>query len=290
LKYDTYSQYDPRGVALTERALLTVWAGLGAWHDELVLIGGLVPRYLCGDIRQTRTLPHPVTLDADLGIALGATRGQYGSLRVDLRAQGFELTTDEDGAPRFVKQVGEFTAKVDFLAEHSPATEGSVVVDDVPASILPGVNRALATARIVTVEGVDLHGASQKLAVRVCEAGAFLMLKLRAFGSRQQPKDAFDILYTLRHYDRGTPEAIKAFAEEARAGNPAFPDAARCVEQHFTAENSPAPVKAAHFVCGQSTPNETGDIHFRRLQIQQDMVDAGRLLKAALASAEPPTV
>lgn len=266
--------------------MLTVWAGLGAWHDELVLIGGLVPRYLCGDIRQTRELPRPVTLDADLGIALGATRGQYGSLRVDLRAQGFELTPNEDGAPRFVKQVGEFTAKVDFLAERSPATGGSVVVDDIPASILPGINRALATACIVTVEGIDLHGASQRLAVRVCEAGPFLTLKLRAFGSRQQPKDAFDILYTLRHYDHGTQAAIKAFAEEAQTGNPAFPDAFRCLEQHFNAEDSPAPVKAAHFVCGQPTASESSDVRFRRLQIQQDVVDAGRLLKTALVSAQ----
>jgi hypothetical protein len=112
-------------------------------------------------------------------------------------------------------------------------------------------------------------------------------LKLRAFGSRQQPKDAFDILYTLRHYDRGTQTAINAFAEESRAGNPAFPDALQCLEQHFNAENSPAPVKAAHFVCGQSMAGEADDIRFRRLQIQQDVVEAGRLLKAALASAKP---
>ena len=57
--------------------------------------------------------------------------------------------------------------------------------------------------------------------------GPFLALKLRAFADRQQPKDAFDILYTILHYDGGTDAAIVAFAEEVRLGNPACPDALR---------------------------------------------------------------
>ena len=81
MKYETYREYNPDGVATAEGAFLTVWAGLGSWHSDLVLVGGLVPKYLCGDLSATRTLPRPVTLDADLGIALGATLGQYGSLK-----------------------------------------------------------------------------------------------------------------------------------------------------------------------------------------------------------------
>ena len=80
MKYETYRDYDPRGVDLAESALLTVWAGLSSYQNDLVLIGGLVPKYLCGDVSATRSLPRPVTLDADLGIALGASAGSYGSL------------------------------------------------------------------------------------------------------------------------------------------------------------------------------------------------------------------
>ena len=66
------------------------------------------------------------------------------------------------------------------------------MVDDVPANILPGINRALASARQIKVTGVDLYGAIQEnLPVRVCEAGPFLAMKLRAFARRQAPKDAF---------------------------------------------------------------------------------------------------
>jgi hypothetical protein len=284
MKYETYGEYNPIGVASAESAFLTVWAGLGSWHNDLVLVGGLVPKYLCGDLSVARTLPRPVTLDADLGIALGASLGQYGSLQMDLQAQGFRLSKDEFGGPRFVKQVGDFIVPVDFLTERPPALQGTVMVDDVPANILPGINRALASARNVIVKGMDLHGAQQELVIRVCEAGPFLAMKLHAFARRQAPKDAFDILYTVLHYDRGTEAAVAAFGEEVRAGNPACDDAVACLNQHFRDEQSSAPIRAANFVLGQPAPRESGDTLYRRRQIQQDMVDAGRLIRTSLAA------
>jgi hypothetical protein len=36
--------YNPNGVATAESAFLTVWARLGSWHGDLVLVGGLVPK------------------------------------------------------------------------------------------------------------------------------------------------------------------------------------------------------------------------------------------------------
>lgn len=284
MKYETYSEYNPVDVATAESAFLTVWVGFGSWHSDLVLVGGLVPKYLCGDLSVPRTLPRPVTLDADLGIAIGASLGQYGSLQMDLQAQGFRLSKDEFGGPRFVKQVGDFTVPVDFLTESSPATHGTVTVDGIPANILPDINRALGSARSLAVKGVDLQGAQQELTIRVCEAGPFLAMKLRALARRQAPKDAFDILYTLLHYDRGTEAAVAAFGEEVSAGNPACADAVACLNQHFRDEQSSAPIRAASFVLGQPAPGEPGDLLFQRRQIQQDMVDAGRLLRTAIAA------
>ena len=278
MKYDTYSKYHPRGVALAESAFLTAWSGLGRWHEDMVLVGGLVPKYLCGDTTIERELPRPVTLDADIGIALGASIGQYGSLMDDLSAQDFELSKDEQGIPRFQKVVGDFTIYLDFLTEDVRGNTGVVVVDRIPANVMPGINRALESARLMDVQGVDLYGASQQLQIRVCEIGCFLALKLRAFGSRQQPKDAFDILYTLLHYDKGTQAAVAAFAEEVKSGNSACPDALLCLRKHFSNENAPAPMRAAYFVHGQRQDNESDDVKFKRTQIQQDMVDAGRML------------
>ena len=282
MKYETYGEYDPHHAALAEAAFLTVWAGLGRWHGDLVLIGGLVPKYLCGDLTTSRSLPRPATLDVDLGIALATDSGQYGSLLWELRGQGFKANATQPS--RLEKIIGDITVPVDFLVEHAPHTTGAAQVEDITASIMPGVDRALATARQVAIAGVDLHGAEQRLTARVCEVGPFLALKLRAFCGRQQPKDAFDILYTILHYDGGTDVAITAFAEEVRLGNPACTDALRTLREHFANETSPGPVKASHFVLGTAAPGESADTRFIRTTIRQDMVDAAsRLLKSATA-------
>lgn len=282
MKYETYSQYDARHTALAEGAFLTLWPTLGRWHEDLVLVGGLVPKYLCGDHTEQRSLPRPATLDVDLGIALAADSGQYGSLLWELSGQGFKPS--EKHPARLEKTIGGFPLYVDFLVEHAPHTRGSARVDEITASIMPGVDRALATARSIEVRGVDLHGAKQNFVARVCEVGPFLVLKLRAFGDRQQPKDAFDILYTLRHYDGGTDAAIAAFAEEVRSGNPAFPDALRSLTKDFADESSPGPVKAGHFALGEARAGESPDTKLQRTMLRQDMVDAAaQLLKTATA-------
>jgi hypothetical protein len=108
------------------------------------------------------------------------------------------------------------------------------------------------------------------------------VLKLRALLRRQQGKDAFDLLYTMMHYDGGTAAAVDAFAAEAKAGNPAFPDAARALETLFSNESSPGPIKAAHFVFGQPRATESNDTRTRRLQVQQDALDAGLMLAKAI--------
>lgn len=155
----------------------------------------------------------------DLGIALATDSGQYGNLFWELSGQGFK--PNKNHPFRFEKIIGDFTVPLDFLVEKPPFTGGNTQLEDITAGIMPGVDRALATARSLIVTGIDLHGAEQKLTARVCEVGPFLALKLRAFCNRQQPKDAFDILYTLRHYDGGSAAAIAAFSEEVRLGNPA---------------------------------------------------------------------
>ena len=78
--------------------------------------------------------------------------------------------------------------------------------------------------------------------------------------------------------------AVTAFAEEVRVGNPACPDALHSLKEHFIHESSPGPVKASHFVFGQTSPNQSEDVRFRRVVLRQDMVDAAaQLLKAATA-------
>jgi hypothetical protein len=276
MKYETYSDYDSQATSQTLPAFLTVWSGLGAYHDDLVLVGGLVPQFICRHPTNTSSLPRPATLDVDFGISLAASAGQYGTLSTDLRAQGFRPSAKYPG--RFEKSVEGFPIYIDFLVEDGEASQGTRMVDDVVANVMPGVTRALATARTMKIESVDLWASKQSVMARVCEVGPFLVFKLRAFLHRQQGKDAFDLLYTMLHYDKGTSAAVQAFAAERVAQNPAFPDARQALSELFTDEKSPGAIKAAGFVFGMPQARDSEDLRMRRIQVQQDMYSAASLL------------
>lgn len=280
MKFDSYSAYDPRVTSQSLPTFLTVWPGLSRYHKDLVLIGGLVPLCICQHPNEGDILPRPVTMDVDFGIALGASSGLYGSIASDLSGKGFRLK--DPSKARYVKNSQGHDLFIDFLVESTRETLGTMMVDDIIASGLPGIQRALDTARQVTLEGLDLFGGLQRTTARVSEVGPFLALKLRAFGSRQQGKDAFDILYTLKHYDGGFKAALEGFATEVDAGNPACPDALKTLRDNFASEQAPGPTRAAHFLLGAPSPSDSEDSRLHRTLLKQEMVDvASALLKAA---------
>ncbi|MBN2234352.1 MAG: hypothetical protein JW706_04325 [Opitutales bacterium] len=279
MKFDSYSAYDPSVTSQSLPAFLTVWPGLSLFHKDLVLIEGLVPLCICkhpigGDI-----LPRHVTMDVDFGIALGASSALYGTIATDLSGMGFRLK--DPSKARYVTNSKGHELFIDFLVESTGDNPGTMMVDDIIASGLPGIQRALDTARHVTLEGQDLFGGNQQTTARVCEVGPFLALKLRAFGSRQQGKDAFDILYTLKHYDRGFDAALEGFATEVDAGNPACPDALKALRDNFASEQAPGPTRAAHFLLGAPYRNGSKDEQLKRTLLKQEMVNTASALRNA---------
>jgi hypothetical protein len=99
-----------------------------------------------------------VTMDVDFGISLAASGDQYGTIKSDLAGLDFR----PEGS-RLVRKFGNLNLYLDFLTEDPPSLTGTRIVDDVVASVIPGVNRALACRRIIPVAGLDLYGAEQKM-------------------------------------------------------------------------------------------------------------------------------
>ena len=86
-KFASFAEYPARSLVGAEAALLTAWASLGRFHQDLVLVGGLAVKYLTTP--GTGLLPGAVTMDVDLGVTLATEGGQYGTLADDLVGQGF---------------------------------------------------------------------------------------------------------------------------------------------------------------------------------------------------------
>ena len=163
-KFGTFSDYPKESLPSAEAALLTAWRSLERYHDDLVLVGGLAVHYLTR--RDLPGLPGAVTMDVDFGITMGASGGQYGTITSDLAGLGFVPEGN-----RLVRKFGSLGLYLDFLTEDPPSVTGTRMVDDVVASVIPGLNRALACRRMVAVQGRDLYGVEQKCHVAVADIG-----------------------------------------------------------------------------------------------------------------------
>jgi len=269
-KFGSFAEYPARSLAGAEAALLTAWASLNRFHADLVLVGGLAIKYL---IKPGGTLlPGPVTLDVDLGVKLAVEGGQYGSIADDLCGLGFK----RDPKGRYVREFEAQPVFIDFLTEHETVTTGTIVLEGVPAGILPGVNRALATRRNITIVGRDLFGVEQRLSVPVSGIGPLLVLKLNAFAGRQQPKDAYDVLLGVTRYVEGADAAVREFQAEAGAGNRGYTRASATLKEHFREPGHSGPTRCVAFALGKPTP--TKDLATRRNQIAEQMVTVAQAL------------
>ena len=124
MKMKHYEDYSPGDTVRSESALLTVWAVLRDLTEDLVLVGGLVPRYIC---RPGAEALHPVTMDVDLGVPLAMSSGLYDSTKTRLEKAGFEWVEK-----RFVKTIGKSKLYLDFLTD-KPRKDApdSAMVDDI---------------------------------------------------------------------------------------------------------------------------------------------------------------
>ena len=248
-KHETFSAYPHTGLRAAESALLTIWPTLSRYHDDLVLVGGLAVHYMTK--KEAGDLPGAVTMDVDFGISLGAEGGQYGTVKNDLCGIGFKQ--DKEQPNRLVREVQNMKLYVDFLTESPGFSTGTQMVDDVLASVVPGINRALASNRFVKVSGRDVYGTHQECAVRVAEIGPLLVLKLNAYGGptgRRLPKDAYDVLLAVTSYVEGPQAAVESFRAEEHHQNPGFATARGALKRYFSDVDAEAPIRAAEFLRG----------------------------------------
>jgi predicted nucleotidyltransferase len=264
-KFGTFRQYPKDSLASAEKALLTVWRSLERYHNELVLVGGLAVHYLTK--RTAADIPGAVTMDVDFGISLAASGGQYGTIKSDLAGLDFESEGN-----RLVRKYGAVNLYLDFLTEDPPSVTGARMVDDVVASVVPGVNRALACRRKVNLKGFDLYGVEQECKVAVADIGPLLVLKLNAFGGptgRRLPKDAYDVLLAVTAFVDGPAAAVAAFKAEAKAGNTGYEFAVKSLQMDFSKPGQDGPVRAAEFY-----PGNAGN----RDRVREDVATIGEML------------
>lgn len=210
-KPTTAAGYPPDQVARVKATCLYLATKLGDLMPELVVVGGLVPSLLIDQKNLPENVTaHVGTMDLDLGLAFALVGEQrYQEVAERLRNAKFTPDENEDGKPTRQRwRISDPQVTVDFLIEPEKSVEAQAgrlfdLTKDWAAIIAPGLHLAFKNNRMVALSGKTIAGETAKREIRVCGAGAFVVLKALALHIRGENKDAYDLFYLLRNYGRG---------------------------------------------------------------------------------------
>jgi len=239
---------------------LTVAVTLGAYLDDLCIVGGLVPALLIDTTRPGDDDElHPGTNDLDVGLALALLDDQrYAEVSSRLRAEGFEPYTNDSGNQTVQRWcLGDLKVTIDFLIapadDHDPALRIQNLEPDFGAVITPGLELAFDEHTLIELDGHALNGEHARRKVPVCGPAAFVVLKALAFGDRSEPKDAYDLVYVIRH----TPRHGVAIAELLQLQAENHPEIVMqslgLLARDFNTPEAIGPRRAASFTAADNT-------------------------------------
>jgi predicted nucleotidyltransferase len=276
----TAAGYAPEQVARVKSKCLYLATKLGDLMPELVVVGGLVPSLLIDQKNLTENVaPHVGTMDLDLGLAFALVGEQrYQEVAERMRNAKFSPDENEDGKPTRQRwRISDPPVTVDFLIEpeNTEAKPGSVfsLTKDWAATIAPGLHLAFKNNQTVTLSGQTIVGETTERDIRLCGAGAFVVLKALAFHIRGENKDAYDLFYLLRNFGRG----VSDVAAQLR---PLLPDASAVtaleyLRTDFKDSETIGPSRVAEFLYGRPDANIQADaVGFVR-QLLNEIVSGG---------------
>lgn len=253
-KPQTAAGYSAHQTELAERVLLEVWSRFGEYREHLVLVGGLAPRYIVDQARAKMIgAPHCGTMDVDLGISIAvADLKVYRSIHARLLEMGFKPGKNDQGRDQrhsFVKEINEVPVSVDFLTStyDGPLNSRMREIEGTLSAIqVEGLGLAFREPLLCRIEGDLLSGGITQETVRVCRPIPFVVLKALAFDKRREKKDAYDLVYVLRHATAGPRELAGQTTAEERSQT-SFAHAIETMRSHFQSPGHNGPFSYESF-------------------------------------------
>lgn len=263
-KPTTAAGYPRDQVARVKATCLYLATKLGDIMDELVVVGGLVPSLLIDQEHlPDKVAPHVGTLDLDLGLAFALVGEQrYQEVTDRLTQAGFQADVNDEGIQTRQRwRISDPPVTVDFLIEpeNKNAKPGSLfsLTKDWAAIVAPGLHLAFRDNRLVKVTGFTIAGEKASRDIRVCGAGAYIVLKALAFRIRGENKDAYDLFYLLRNYGNGVPD-VAALLNPLRSDE-ITQKALEHLSEDFHDPDGIGPRRVAEFLYGRPDPETQAD-------------------------------
>jgi hypothetical protein len=237
--------YDDYTIGLCERAQLTLLKCAGPWWERIFLAGGLVPRYLIGELPEFAR-PHVGTTDVDMVVGVAVVEEgpePYATLVTNMRKAGFKVFKDEDGRQqsfRWCLDIEGKTVLVEFMTEQG-GEPGSIARPRQGTGAQLGAFEARGASLVALdfvereIRGKLLDGSESFGTIRVANLVPFLTLKSLALHERGlvKYKDAYDIVFTLGNWSGGPAGAAAAAAASPVIGHGVVRDAFGKLDAHF---------------------------------------------------------
>ena len=255
--------YGNRQVEAARRVLVDLGQVLAAFVDCLVVVGGWAPDLLLPNAEE----PHVGSIDVDLALdAAKLDQGRYAELiklLLDTRryrqgSQAFQLVVEvdlKDGATPVQVEV-EFLAPMEVkLKKNRPK-----LTTDFRLLQIAGCGVAFHAPVEFRLAGQNVRGAKNTVRLRVASLADFLVMKARAIGGRDKPKDSYDLCYCLEHFPGGVAELAADW--KSRSADKEVARAVEILREKFTGVDAFGPQQVVEFHASPSAAEQ--DMHARR--------------------------
>lgn len=225
---------------------------LGAYWDNIVLVGGWIPTLLANNEND----PHLGTADVDLALNhLLIPNEAYGKIHALLTGHNYRQNTDKakqfqyfrtiniEGIDRVVVLdllTGQYNIERGKSRRHEP-------VQDVMALKARGVDLVFTRYEVVTIEG-DLpdKGGHDSVNLKVAGAAPIIVMKCAAIFSRLKDKDSYDLYYFIKNYKGGATAVLEAIKPDIHHG--LMTEALQKLRRHFKTMHASGPAQVARFL------------------------------------------
>jgi hypothetical protein len=242
------AKFDP--TSASRAVLLEVANVLGAFRNDLVIVGGWVPELLYPD------RGHIGSLDVDLAVAPTALADNvYQTILQRLLDAGY---VHRSPPTRFDKVVVGVDApiKVDLISGQYMGGEkaSQIDVNALQINTLRGLDLAFEASDEIEISGMMPDGTHNVVRARIVRPEAFILIKAFALDERAKEKDAYDIAFVLECYQPNLAMLADRVRSQLRTGLGA--EALQILEGKFASLDSAGPVWAARVAKGQGVDYE----------------------------------
>lgn len=170
---------------------------LGAFRDQLVVVGGWVPDLLYPGKQ------HVGSIDVDLAVAPDALGDDaYSTIRARMSDAGFQ---HHSPPTHFTRAAGRHEIKVDLITgEYQNGQKvPAILVNELKINALRGLDLAFEYSEVIEITGRMPIGAMNTVQARVVLPEAFVLIKAFAMNERLKSKDAYDVYFVASQYPGG---------------------------------------------------------------------------------------